>query len=64
VLRLTPKEQVLKGDVFDAEKALYTFVELMINGTYGSFIQAASTGMQGEFQMAPVNKEHITNQLS
>jgi hypothetical protein len=64
LLRLTPKEQVLKGDVFDAEKALYTVVELMIEETYGSFIQAALTAMIGEFQMAPYNQEHITIQLS
>ncbi len=64
MLRLTPKEQVLKGDVFDAEKAVYTVVELMIKETYGSFIQAASTAMIGEFQMAPYNQEQITIQLS
>ena len=64
MLRLTPKEQVLKGDVFDAEKALYTVVELMTEETYGSYFQAASTAMIGEFQIALYNQEHLTIQLS
>ena len=58
------KRACIEGDVFDGGKALYTVVELMTKGSYGAFIQAASTAMIGEIQMAPFNQERIANQLS